>query len=77
MLVHQPLPGYWYANPLGRLQQVRVVLYRNSERCRVAVENINGKRQLVNMEGWFRLDLTLHSHRVERRRRQDSNTRNY
>jgi hypothetical protein len=32
------------------------------------LENINGKRQTVDMDGWYRLDLTLHSPGTERRR---------
>jgi hypothetical protein len=35
----------------------------------VVIENISGKRQLVDMEAWFRLGLVQHSPRVERRRR--------
>jgi hypothetical protein len=35
----------------------------------VVIENISGKRQMVDLEGWFRLDLIQHSPRVERRRR--------
>ena len=27
MLVHRPMPGYWYTNVVGQLQQVRVVLH--------------------------------------------------
>ena len=71
MLVHQPIPGYWYANIIGQLQQVRVVLYHGAEQSRVVLENINGSRQVVDMEGWYRLDLTLHSPGVERRRRRE------
>ncbi|VAW78505.1 hypothetical protein MNBD_GAMMA15-581 [hydrothermal vent metagenome] len=75
MLVHQAIPGYWYTNILGQLQQVRVVLHEGSEQRRVVLENINGKRQTVDIEGWYQLDLTLHSPGIERRRtrsRRDS-----
>jgi len=75
MLVHQAIPGYWYTNILGQLQQVRVVLHESDEPKRVVLENISGKRQTVDIDGWYKLDLTLHSPGIERRRirnRQDS-----
>jgi hypothetical protein len=74
MLAHQPMPGYWYTNIVGRLQQVRVVLHEGSRQKLIVLENINGKRQTVDLDGWYRLDLTLHSPGVEcrRRRRDDS-----
>jgi len=68
MLVHQAIPGYWYTNVLGQLQQVRVVLHAGFEPKRVVLENINGKRQTVDIDGWYLLDLTLHSPGIERRR---------
>lgn len=70
MLVHQPLPGYWYTNVVGQLQQVRVVLHEGGRQTRVVLENINGRRLSVDLEGWYRLDLTLHSPGMERRRRR-------
>lgn len=74
MLVHQPMPGYWYTNIVGQLHQVRVVLHEGLRQRRIVLENINGKRQSVDLDGWYRLDLTLHSPGVERRRRQDSDS---
>ena len=70
MLVHQPIPGYWYTNVVGQLQQVRVVLHEGERQTRVVLENINGRRHSVDLDGWYRLDLTLHSPGVERRRRR-------
>ena len=35
----------------------------------VAVEYANGKREFVDMRGWYYLDLSLHSPRLERRGR--------
>jgi hypothetical protein len=67
MLLHQPLPGYWYTNSIGQLQQVRVVLHEGRRQSRIMLENINGKRQTVDLDHWYRLDLTLHSPGVERR----------
>ena len=74
MLAHQPMPGYWYTNIVGQLQQVRVVLHAGRRQKLVVLENISGKRQTVDLDGWYRLDLTLHSPGVEcrRRRRDDS-----
>ncbi|MFQ5644578.1 MAG: hypothetical protein ACE5FQ_12915 [Thiogranum sp.] len=72
MLVHQPIPGYWYTSVIGQLQQVRMVLHEGLQQSRVVLENINGRRQTVSMEGWYRLDLTLHSPGNERRRRRGS-----
>ncbi len=68
MLADQAIPGYWYTNDLGQLQQVRVVLHESYEPKRVVLENISGKRQTVDIDGWYQLDLTLHSPGVERRR---------
>jgi len=68
MLAHQAIPGYWYTNDIGQLQQVRVVLHQGNEPRRVVLENINGKRQTVDIDGWYELDLTLHSPGIERRR---------
>lgn len=75
MLAHRPIPGYWYANIVGQLMQVRAVLYEGSLCSRIIYEYINGKRETVDMQGWYRLDLSLHSPGIERRRRQrDRNT---
>jgi len=74
MLAHKPKPGYWYTNVVGQLQQVRVVLHSGRRARLVVLENISGKRQTVDLDGWYRMDLTLHSPGVEcrRRRRDDS-----
>ena len=77
LLTQRPIPGYWYTNIVGQLQQVRVVLHEGRQQRCVLLENISGKRQLVDLDGWYRLDLTLHSPGVERRRqrRGDSDQR--
>ena len=76
MLAHLPMPGYWYTNVVGQLQQVRVVLHAERRPKLVMLENISGKRQTVDLDGWYRLDLTLHSPGAEcrRRRRRDDPT---
>ena len=74
MLAHQPMPGYWYTNIVGQLQQVRVVLHEGRRQRYIVLENINGKRQLVDLDGWYRLDLTLHSPGVENRRQRSDDS---
>jgi hypothetical protein len=69
-LLQQPLPGYWYTNMLGQLQQVRVVLLKGRRQRRILLESINGRRQTVDLDGWYRLELTLHSPGAEHRRRR-------
>jgi len=70
MLAHQPIPGYWYTSMVGQLQQVRIVLHEGQQQSRVVLENINGRRRTVDMDGWYRLDLTLHSPGNKRRRQR-------
>ena len=69
MLLQQPMPGYWYTDIVGQLQQVRVVLFEGRRQSHIALENINGNRQVVDLDGWYRLGLTLHSPGSERRLR--------
>lgn len=72
MTVYQPMPGYWYANTIGQLQQVRIVLHEAGQPSCLIIENINGQRQAVKIEEWKELNLTLHSPGVEcRHRRRD------
>jgi len=72
MLIHQPIPGYWYTSIVGQLQQVRMVLHEGQQQSRIVLENINGRRKTVSLDGWSRLDLTLHSPGNQRRRRHGS-----
>ncbi len=65
LLTQRPIPGYWYSNIVGQLHKVRVILHEGGQQRCVVLENINGKRQLVDLAGWYRLDLTLHSPGVE------------
>lgn len=70
MSVYQPIPGYWYSNIIGHLQQVRVVLYAGARQTRVVIENTSGQRRSVSLADWYRLDLALHSPGIDRRRRR-------
>ena len=75
MSLNEPLPGYWYTNVVGQLQQVRAVLLEGRRQRLVVLENIAGRRQFVDLDSWYRLDLMLHSPGAEcrrRRRRDDS-----
>lgn len=62
-----PVPGYWYTNIVGQLVQVRALMYRAGRVDLVALEYASGKRDFVDLEGWYYLDLALHSPHVERR----------
>jgi len=69
LLRHRPIPGYWYTNIVGQLVQVRAVLYKGRAIRRVAVEYANGRREFLDLDGWYFLDLSLHAPRLERRSR--------
>lgn len=71
MLVHEPIPGYWYANIKGQLMQVRAVLYEGARPSRTIFEYINGRRETVKLTDWYRLDLSLHSPGVDGRRNRN------
>jgi hypothetical protein len=64
-LQQKPIPGYWYSNLSGQLLQVRALVYTSGERRRIVLEDIHGKRDHVDAEGWNALDLVLHSPVVE------------
>ena len=70
MLLQQPMPGYWYTDIAGQLQQVRVILFEGRRQSRITLESIKGNRQVVDLNGWYQLGLTLHSPGAERRRRR-------
>ncbi len=72
MLLHRPIPGYWYTSIAGQLQQVRMVLHEGQRQSMIVLENVNGRRRTVDLDGWYRLDLTLHSPGLEHRRRRGS-----
>lgn len=69
LLQQKPLPGFWYTNIVGQLIQVRALLYAGSRVTCVLVEYANGKREFVDMRGWYNLDLALYAPRLERRNR--------
>ncbi|MGB5305097.1 MAG: hypothetical protein WBO06_11695 [Gammaproteobacteria bacterium] len=63
----KPIPGYWYSNLAGQLIQVRALVYSAGTQSRVVLEDINGKRDYVELERWRGMDLVLHSPVVEKR----------
>ena len=67
LLQQKPIAGYWYTNIVGQLVQVRAVLYVSGRISRIVLEYINGRREFVNMHGWYYLDLALHSPSFEPR----------
>jgi len=60
-LQQKPIPGYWYSNFSGQLIQVRALVYSSGERSLIVLEDINGKRESVDIESWHGMDLVLHS----------------
>ena len=66
LLQQRPIPGYWYTNIVGQLVQVRALMYRYGQLDMVAIEYASGKRDFIDLDGWYYLDLALHSPRVER-----------
>ena len=64
-LQQKPIPGYWYSNLSGQLLQVRAMVYASGERRSIVLEDIHGKRNYVDTDGWNALDLVLHSPVVE------------
>jgi hypothetical protein len=64
-LQQKPIPGYWYSNLSGQLIQVRAILYTSGERSHVVLEDIHGKLDYVDLDGWRNMDLVLHSPVVE------------
>jgi hypothetical protein len=60
-LQQKPIPGYWYSNFSGQLIQVRALVYSLGERSLIVLEDINGKRETVDIESWHGMDLVLHS----------------
>jgi hypothetical protein len=67
-LQQKPIPGYWYSNLSGQLLQVRAMVYASGERRSIVLEDIQGKRNYVDTDGWNALDLVLHSPVVEQQR---------
>jgi hypothetical protein len=64
-LQQKPIPGYWYSNLSGQLIQVRAILYTSGERSHIVLEDIHGKLDYVDLNGWRSLDLVLHSPVIE------------
>jgi len=61
LLQQKPIPGYWYSNMSGQLIQVRAIVYLAGQRRRIVLEDISGKRESIDVDGWRSMDLVLHS----------------
>jgi len=69
MFLHQkPLPGYWYSNLSSQLIQVRAILYASGKCNRIMLEDINGSREIVDVDSWAGMGLMLHSQAAEQQR---------
>ena len=66
-LQQKPIPGYWYSNLSGQLLQVRALVYTTGQSRSIVLEDIHGKRDHVDSDGWNALVLVLHSPVVEQR----------
>jgi hypothetical protein len=60
-LQQKPIPGYWYSNLSGQLIQVRAIVFSAGKSSRIVLEDINGKRETVDLQSWHGMDLVLHS----------------
>ena len=53
-LQQKPIPGYWYSNLSGQLLQVRALVYTTGQSRSIVLEDIHGKRDHVDTDGWKR-----------------------
>jgi len=53
----EPVPGAWYINRTGKLMKVRLMLYRGRRRCALLIEYLEGQRQIIGIDDWYRLQL--------------------
>jgi hypothetical protein len=60
-LQQKPIPGYWYSNFSGQLIQVRALVFAQGKHSRIIIEDINGKRESIDISLWRGMDLVLHS----------------
>lgn len=54
---HNPVPDSWYVNETGKVVKVRLLLYREGKLNAVIIENLEGRRNIVKLEGWYELHL--------------------
>ncbi len=54
----QPVVGAWYVNRTGKLMKVKLMAWRHLEPVSVLIEYLDGKRQVVDMDAWYSLELS-------------------
>ena len=55
---HYPVPDSWYVNETGKVIKVRLLLYREGKLNAVIIENLEGRRNIIKLEGWYELHLS-------------------
>ncbi len=53
----EPVPGAWYVNRTGKLMKVRLLLYAGRRRQALLIEYLEGQRQIIGIDDWYRLQL--------------------
>ncbi len=54
----QPVVGAWYVNRTGKLMKVKLMAWRHLDPVSVLIEYLDGKRQVVDMDAWYSLELS-------------------
>lgn len=56
-----PLVSTWYTNLTGQLFKVRMILYRGDKLSLIAIEYLDGNREIITRNDWECLKLMKHS----------------
>lgn len=56
-----PLVNTWYTNLTGQLFKVRMILYRGEKLTLIAIEYLDGNREVITRNDWECLKLMKHS----------------
>ena len=54
----QPVVGAWYVNRTGKLMKVKLMAWQRQQAVSVLIEHLDGKRQVVEMNAWYSLELS-------------------
>ncbi|HFQ13711.1 MAG TPA: hypothetical protein ENK40_02830 [Gammaproteobacteria bacterium] len=54
----QPVVGAWYVNRTGKLMKVKLMAWQHQRPVSVLIEYLDGKRQVVDMQAWYMLELS-------------------
>ena len=55
---HDPVPDSWYVNETGKVLKARLLLYRSGRLNAVIIENLEGQRNIIKLENWYKLNLS-------------------